>query len=59
MKTYGVKRRDRGCCPGHDKYPSYEGGRLRGASFHSRTRSRKRRARQEARKDVRVRLDDS
>ena len=21
MKTYGVKRKDRGCCPGHDKYP--------------------------------------
>jgi hypothetical protein len=21
MKAYGVKRRDRGCCPGHDKFP--------------------------------------
>lgn len=21
MKPYGVTRRDRGCCPGHDKYP--------------------------------------
>lgn len=21
MKPYGVKRKDRGCCPGHDKYP--------------------------------------
>jgi hypothetical protein len=22
MKAYGVKPRDRGCCPGHDKYPA-------------------------------------
>lgn len=21
MKAYGVKRKDQGCCPGHDKYP--------------------------------------
>lgn len=21
MKAYGVKRKDKGCCPGHDKYP--------------------------------------
>ena len=21
MKAYGTKRKDRGCCPGHDKYP--------------------------------------
>ena len=21
MKAYGVDRRDRGCCPGHDKFP--------------------------------------
>jgi hypothetical protein len=21
MKPYGVKRKDRGCCPGHDKFP--------------------------------------
>jgi hypothetical protein len=21
MKAYGVRRRDRGCCPGHDKFP--------------------------------------
>ena len=20
MKPYGVKKRDKGCCPGHDKY---------------------------------------
>lgn len=22
MKAYGVKRKDKGCCPGHDKFPS-------------------------------------
>lgn len=22
MKAYGVKKKDAGCCPGHDKYPS-------------------------------------
>jgi hypothetical protein len=22
MKAYGVKRKDRGCCPGHDKFPN-------------------------------------
>ncbi len=22
MKTYGVDRQDRGCCPGHDKFSS-------------------------------------
>lgn len=21
MKAYGVKKKDRGCCPGHDKFP--------------------------------------
>ena len=21
LKAYRVRRRDRGCCPGHDKYP--------------------------------------
>lgn len=21
MKPYGVKRKDAGCCPGHDKFP--------------------------------------
>lgn len=21
MKPYGVKRKDQGCCPGHDKFP--------------------------------------
>ena len=21
MKAYGVRRKDQGCCPGHDKFP--------------------------------------
>ena len=21
MRAYGVRRKDRGCCPGHDKFP--------------------------------------
>ena len=21
MKLYGLRRKDRGCCPGHDKFP--------------------------------------
>lgn len=36
MKAYGVDRKDRGCCPGHDKFPS--------DSYNSR-RSKKARAR--------------
>lgn len=22
MKPYGIKKKDRGCCPGHDKFPN-------------------------------------
>ena len=22
MKAYGITRKDRGCCPGHDKFPA-------------------------------------
>ena len=22
MRAYGVKRKDHGCCPGHDKFPN-------------------------------------
>ncbi|MEO5368369.1 MAG: hypothetical protein H7831_18830 [Magnetococcus sp. WYHC-3] len=22
MRAYGVRRKDRGCCPGHDKFPN-------------------------------------
>jgi hypothetical protein len=45
MKAYGVKRKDAGCCPGHDRYPSIfyvctrtsaRRARLRGAKKHAR-----------------------
>jgi hypothetical protein len=39
MRAYGVKRLDRGCCPGHDKFPS--------ETYRSR---RSKRARAEARR---------
>jgi hypothetical protein len=39
MRAYGVKRNDRGCCPGHDKFPS--------ETYRSR---RSKRARAEARR---------
>lgn len=48
MKPYGVDREDRGCCPGHDKYPpdSYDSSiskKARAKSIknsHSRARAR-------------------
>jgi len=48
MKAYGVDRKDRGCCPGHDKFPcdSYNSGRSRRAHAkanriaHKRARAR-------------------
>ena len=52
MKAYGVKRQDYGCCPGHDKYPS---DRYNCTSADQRKRaqkSRKTRARQEAKKEI-------
>ena len=36
MRAYGVRRRDRGCCPGHDKCP---------ADKYNNAKSRKARAR--------------
>ena len=29
MKPFGVKREDRGCCPGHDKFPADRYGNRR------------------------------
>jgi hypothetical protein len=49
MKPYGVDRQDRGCCPGHDKYPA--------DYYHRRTsRMAHRRARRCAHKRARARL---
>jgi hypothetical protein len=52
MKAYGVDRKDRGCCPGHDKFPcdSYGSARSRRAHAkanriaHKRARARSRAA---------------
>ena len=51
MKAYGVDRRDRGCCPGHDKFPNetYRSRRSKKARAvanriaHKRARARARR----------------
>lgn len=51
MKAYGVKRKDAGCCPGHDKY----GGGYKMTSKESlkrRDRPRKKSARQFAKKEI-------
>ncbi len=50
MRAYGVDRKDRGCCPGHDKFPAdkYASGRSRKArskanrTAHKRARARDR-----------------
>ena len=52
MKAYGTKRKDRGCCPGHDKYPL---DRYNSTSADQRRRvqkSRKTRARQQAKREI-------
>lgn len=45
MIAYGVKRKDKGCCPGHDKYPDLHG---RYRNKKARLRPAKKRARREA-----------
>ena len=36
MKPYGVKRKDRGCCPGHDKFPREKYNSRRSIRAHRR-----------------------
>lgn len=46
MKPYGVKRKDKGCCPGHDKFSG--GYKMeRRERLKRRLRPAKKRARQE------------
>lgn len=45
MKAYGVKRKDAGCCPGHDKYPKDRYRNDRGAKRRREQRGRKKTAR--------------
>jgi hypothetical protein len=54
MRAYGVDRADRGCCPGHDKFPpdSYNSNRSKRA--HSRaSRVAHKRARARSKNEVR------
>lgn len=54
MKAYGVKRGDRGCCPGHDKYPADSYNTRRSKREHTRlTREAHGRARAEAKAEIR------
>ena len=54
MKPYGVKRQDRGCCAGHDKYPHPKTLSNRGKRrklFKDWSRIRKKRARRWSEED--------
>ena len=48
MRAYGVKRKDAGCCPGHDKYPKdrYSTHNTNSEKRKRAQRSRKKSARQ-------------
>ncbi len=45
MKPYGVKRKDQGCCPGHDKFPQEAYKMTSRKSRKARLRPAKKRAR--------------
>lgn len=47
MRAYGVKRKDAGCCPGHDKYPRETYKTVTRSSRKKRLRPAKKSARQE------------
>tara|TARA_Y100000310_G_scaffold345523_1_gene465963 strand:+ start:1551 stop:1727 length:177 start_codon:yes stop_codon:yes gene_type:complete len=52
MKAYGKKRKDGGCCPGHDKYPSERYSCTTASSRRVRDQRRKTSARQQAARDI-------
>lgn len=52
MKPYGVKRKDAGCCPGHDKFPSESYSMTKRKSRKARLRPAKKRARHKIKEDV-------
>lgn len=52
MKAYGVKRKDAGCCPGHDKYPKWPYNITDRKSFKRADQSRKSSARFIAKKGI-------
>lgn len=62
MKPYGVRRQDRGCCPGHDKYPCshylYVTQQHRKTSFRRRDKHRKTAQRLRSKAEIRQLLDE-
>jgi len=53
MKPYGVDRKDAGCCPGHDKFPSESYGSSRSRRAHKRAnRIAHKRARARVREEI-------
>lgn len=48
MKPYGVRKKDAGCCSGHDKHPPpiLRSNNKKGSPFKRKDRGRKKRARQ-------------
>jgi len=58
MKPYGVRRRDRGCCPGHDKYPGIEYRCTRIAGIRRRDKHAKTAERARKRNEIRQTLTE-
>ena len=56
MKAYGVKRKDAGCCPGHDKYPATRYRITTTTAHRARVRHAKKSARAAARRDLALRV---
>jgi hypothetical protein len=58
MKAYGKKRKDGGCCPGHDKYPSDRYNTTTATQRRHAQKHRKTSARQIAKRNIMKRLKD-
>jgi hypothetical protein len=56
MKAYGKKRKDGGCCPGHDKYPTERYNTTTATQRRHAQKHRKTSARQIARMEIRCYL---
>jgi hypothetical protein len=52
MKAYGKKRKDGGCCPGHDKYPGDRYNTTTATQRRHAQKHRKTSARQIARREI-------
>lgn len=58
MKPYGVTRKDRGCCPGHDKYPNVHYATTTAAAKRRWQKHRKTRARMDSRRLIAINLQE-